>query len=415
MDELLVSVDNLSKKFCRSLKRSLWYGIQDMGRALNPVAAARNSSLSSPAEDSELRADEFWALRDISFQVRRGQCIGLIGHNGAGKSTLLKILNGLIRPDKGQVTMVGRVGALIELNAGFNPILSGRENVFHQASLLGFSYEETRRKFDDIVEFSEVGEFLDMPVQNYSSGMRVRLGFAVAAQMEPDVMLIDEVLAVGDVGFRAKCLARMAELRRKCAFIFVSHSMPQIARISTEVMHLDHGRCVLLTSDLSRGLDSYYEGFASIERAASGTGQVSISQVVAISSGISSGVDGQIAVGWGEDVDIVIDCVFAPGLTKATIQLLIWNQELVPVIEVVGPDFKRVPIRPDADGKCRVHTSISGLQLNTGRFSITIIVLSPDGMTTYCHVDQALELRVSSNLGSGSSVLWPSQWETVQI
>ena len=156
----------------------------------------RRKSIGSFAPPN-LRKDEFWAVRDVSFEVRRGECLGLIGHNGAGKSTLLKMLNSLNRPDSGRITMRGRVGALIELNAGFNPILTGRENIYNQAALLGFSKKETDAKFDAIVDFSEIEEFLDMPVQNYSSGMRVRLGFAVAAQMEPDILLIDEVLAVG--------------------------------------------------------------------------------------------------------------------------------------------------------------------------------------------------------------------------
>jgi lipopolysaccharide transport system ATP-binding protein len=409
MEELLVSAEHVSKKFCRSLKRSLWYGVSDIAGSLNPLAHHVNRNGSVERLPS-LRRDEFWALQDLSFEVRRGECLGLIGHNGAGKSTLLKILNGLIRPDAGRVTMKGRVGALIELNAGFNPILSGRENVFHQASLLGFSRQETLARFDDIVAFSEIGEFIDMPVQNYSSGMKVRLGFAVAAQMEPDILLIDEVLAVGDVGFRAKCLSRMAELLQKSAFIFVSHSMPQIARISTSVMHLHHGRCLVQSSNISEGLDSYYSDFASTEQMSAGNGEV---RMVSLNARTQSKVahDGQLVVGWGEDVQIEVEFVFESNRKSATVQLMIWNQELVPIVEVLGPDFRRVPITPNSDGSCRVSVSIAGLQLNSGRFSASVIVLSDDGMTTLCHVDQALELRVLSNLGSGSSILWPGVWE----
>jgi lipopolysaccharide transport system ATP-binding protein len=410
MPDVLVSAEHLSKKFCRSLKRSLWYGAKDIASSLNPFspngAGARQDQIHLP----ELRRDEFWALRDISFEVSRGECLGLIGHNGAGKSTLLKILNGLIRPDAGIVTMRGRVGALIELNAGFNPILSGRENVFHQASLLGFAREETEARFDDIVAFSEVGEFIDMPVQNYSSGMRVRLGFAVAAEMEPDVMLIDEVLAVGDVGFRAKCLARMGELRKKSAFIFVSHSMPQIARISTHVMHLHHGLSVVLSPNISDGLESYYSTFSSAQQASAGNGEVQLTSIKARTP-TSSARDGQqLTVGWGDEIDIELECRFEESRKEATVQLLIWNQELVPIADVVGPEFNRVPIHPDAAGRCTIKTSISGLQLNSGRFSLSVIILSSDGLTTLAHVDQALEFKVLSNLGSGSALLWPTVW-----
>ena len=168
----------------------------------------------------DLRKDEFWAVQDVSFELRRGECLGLIGPNGSGKSTLLKMLNGLIKPDKGKITMRGRVGALIELGAGFNPILTGRENVYINGSVLGFNEKEISDKFESILEFADIGEFIDTPVQNYSSGMRVRLGFAVAAHMEPDVLLIDEVLAVGDMGFVIKCLNKMKSIMQKCSSHF---------------------------------------------------------------------------------------------------------------------------------------------------------------------------------------------------
>ena len=410
MSEVLVDASHVSKKFCRSLKRSLWYGVTDIARSLNPVSPDPDPSIDAASALPSLRRHEFWALRDISFALRRGECLGLIGHNGAGKSTLLKILNGLIRPDTGRIRMTGRVGALIELNAGFNPILSGRENVFYQSSLLGFDAAETRKRFDDIVDFSEIGEFIDMPVQNYSSGMRVRLGFAVAAQMEPDILLIDEVLAVGDVGFRAKCLARMGELRQKSAFIFVSHSMPQVSRISTHILHLQEGKTELLTTDLSHGLDSYYAAFKSSETAQIGGGQVVVREIHASSKGGEAMMGEQLPVGWDDEVKLDIECEFAPGTEAATVQLVIWNQELVPIIDVLGADHRRVPIRPGPDGRCRISSRMKGLQLNSGRFSISVIVLSPDGLVSYCQVDQAVELRVTSNHGSGCSVLWPGSW-----
>jgi lipopolysaccharide transport system ATP-binding protein len=357
-----------------------------------------------------LRPDEFWAVQDISFELKRGECLGLIGHNGAGKSTLLKVLNGLIPPDTGRITMRGRVAALIELNAGFNPILSGRENIFNQATLLGFTRQETLARFDEIVDFAEIGDFLDMPVQNYSSGMKVRLGFAVAAQMEPDVLLIDEVLAVGDVGFRAKCIARMGEMLQNSAFIFVSHSMPQVGRICTSVLHLDRGETTLLTSDISQGLDSYYSGFGSEKTHQSGSGKVLVHAIHASTSRASAEIGGQLPVEWGEPIDISVDCEFLSGCEEATIQFVVWNQELAPVLDIVGNNLKSVPIRPGPDGRCRIATRIEGLTFNSGRYSITLIVLSPDWLETHCHMDQALELRVQSSLGSGCPIRWPSAW-----
>ena len=250
-DEVLVKVEGLSKKFCKDLKTSLWYGVKDLVSGVSGNQAERT-----------LRPKEFWAVKDVSFELRRGECLGLIGHNGAGKSTLLKILNGLINPDAGKVTMKGRVGALIELGAGFNPLLSGRENIYNNGAVLGFTRSEIDQKLQDIIAFSELEEFIDMPVQHYSSGMKVRLGFAVAAQMEPDVLIIDEVLAVGDVGFRIKCLNKIGELLESCAIIFVSHSMPQVARIATKGLLLEKGMTKIYDDKVSLVISKYYGLFS---------------------------------------------------------------------------------------------------------------------------------------------------------
>jgi lipopolysaccharide transport system ATP-binding protein len=249
--EVLVKVEGISKKFCRSLRRSLWYGMKDM----------TSEFFGSNGRHDTLRRDEFWAVKDASFELRRGECLGLIGHNGAGKSTLLKMLNGLIKPDQGRITMKGRVGALIELGAGFNPILTGRENIYVNGQVLGFTKKEIDEKYEAILAFAEISEFINTPVQNYSSGMKVRLGFAIAAQMEPDILIIDEVLAVGDIGFRSKCLTRINELLRSSAVIFVSHAMNQISRISTEILLMDHGEIEYKGKNISNGIELYFDKF----------------------------------------------------------------------------------------------------------------------------------------------------------
>lgn len=249
-NEVLVSVENLSKKFCKDLKTSLWYGVKDLA-----------SGLSGNRNDRGLRPKEFWAVKDISFELRRGECLGLIGHNGAGKSTLLKILNGLINPDAGKVTIKGRVGALIELGAGFNPILSGRENIYNNGAILGFTRKEIDDKVEEIIDFAEIREFIDMPVQNYSSGMKVRLGFAVAAQMQPDVLIIDEVLAVGDLGFVLKCFKQIDTILPKTAIVFVSHSMPMVSRICNQIILMERGEAIFQGVDVGKAIDKYYARF----------------------------------------------------------------------------------------------------------------------------------------------------------
>ncbi|GEN74963.1 ABC transporter ATP-binding protein [Chryseobacterium hagamense] len=249
--EILVSVKNISKKFSRNLKSSLKYGALDIIRSTFGLSVDKN-----------LRPHEFWAVYDVSFELRRGECIGLIGHNGAGKSTLLKILNGLYNPDKGQIVMKGKIGALIELGAGFNPILTGRENIYNNASILGFTKKEVEEKMNSIIDFSEIKEFIDTPVQNYSSGMKVRLGFAIAAHLEPDILIIDEVLAVGDLGFVLKCFSKIDELLPHTAVIFVSHSMPMISRICNEIILMDHGRVEYCGKEIGKGIQLYYNKFS---------------------------------------------------------------------------------------------------------------------------------------------------------
>lgn len=259
--EVLVKAEGVSKKFCRSMKKSLWYGIKDIAHELNPFSHRRSANCQQPIDSCpplpSLRPDEFWAVNDVSFELRRGECLGLIGHNGAGKTTLLKMLNGLIKPDCGRIEMCGRVGALIALGAGFNPILTGRENIYINGSVLGLTNSEIDEKINEIIAFAEIGEFIDSPVQNYSSGMAVRLGFAIAVKTSPDILLLDEVLAVGDVGFQAKCFNTLAEFREKgTAFILVSHNMHQIARYSSQVLYLKHGQ-IAQYGERDRGIDQF--------------------------------------------------------------------------------------------------------------------------------------------------------------
>jgi len=255
-NEILLRVDNLSKKYCRSFKRSLAYGVQDIAAEIIGFRGT-NLQLASSHNAVKLRRDEFWALNDVSFELRRGECLGLIGPNGAGKSSLLRMLNGLLQPDSGTIAIRGRVGGIIEFEPGFLPVLTGRENVYISGSIIGLTKKEIESKFDEIVKFSDLAEFIDMPVQYYSSGMKVRLGFSVALQLKPDVLIIDEVLAVGDVDFKTKCIEAIADIMKETAVIIVSHSMPLIARLSTRLLLLRSGRTVYEGEDVKEGMKLY--------------------------------------------------------------------------------------------------------------------------------------------------------------
>ncbi len=208
----------------------------------------------------ELRQREFWALKDISFDAR-GQALALIGPNGSGKSTALKLLSGILKPDRGEVHVRGRMGALIELGAGFHPDLTGRENIYLNGTILGMKKAEITRKFDEIVEFSGISEFLDTPVKRYSSGMYARLGFSVAAHIDPEVLLVDEVLSVGDYHFQQKCFDKMRDFVRKgTTLVFVSHNMAAVSGLCKTALLLKHGEPVFL-GDVAGAIQKYYSFF----------------------------------------------------------------------------------------------------------------------------------------------------------
>src|SRR5215470_11631558 len=206
----------------------------------------------------ELQQKEFWALKDVSFRLGRGEALGIIGPNGSGKSTILKLLSRILRPDKGNLRVNGRLGALIELGAGFHPDLTGRENIYLNGTILGMKRSEIDRKFDAIVEFSEMRDFLDTPVKRYSSGMYARLGFSVAAHVDPDVLLVDEVLSVGDYHFQQKCFDKMREfVQNGTSLIFVSHNMTAVSTLCSSALLLRKGTPVY-QGDVSTAMQKYH-------------------------------------------------------------------------------------------------------------------------------------------------------------
>ncbi|MCL1939106.1 MAG: ABC transporter ATP-binding protein [Desulfovibrionaceae bacterium] len=238
MSKPSVIVEGLSKKFGLSLKSALKYGFADSFRRLT-----------GRGKNANLRPGEFWALKDVNFALEPGDALGIMGVNGSGKTTMLRILNGSYTPDAGKAVLRGRVGALIAAGAGFSPLLTGRENVFISAALLGMSPQETRKRFDEIVHFADIGDFIDMPVRNYSSGMNVRLGFAIAVLGTPEILLVDEVLAVGDLAFQKKCYERLHQLRTQgVTILLVSHSIGAIWSMCNKSLYLSHGEQVFLGS-----------------------------------------------------------------------------------------------------------------------------------------------------------------------
>lgn len=381
-NEVLVKVEGLSKKFCKDLKTSLWYGVKDL-----------YANVCGNTHERLLRPKEFWAVKDINFELRRGECLGLIGHNGAGKSTLLKILNGLINPDAGKVTIRGRVGALIELGAGFNPILSGRENIYNNGAVLGFTKKEIDAKLQTIIDFAELEEFIDMPVQNYSSGMKVRLGFAVAAQMEPDVLIIDEVLAVGDLGFVLKCFKVIDTILPNTAIVFVSHNMPMVSRICNQIMLMDHGVSKFQGNQVSKAIDMYYNSFVTNEGSDVVFTDNSIELVSASFENVSR-KNGVYIINWGDTIKV--NCIIKNLNLKTTpyISFAIYDKEQRGVAEGFphGQSFEGIKVNSE------VHFSFifKNLYLSKGIYNITFSASEDYSRNIYYKIHKAITFQVES-------------------
>jgi lipopolysaccharide transport system ATP-binding protein len=256
MNESVIQVDAISKQYRLG---SVVAAQPTIGERIYGMGCSAVNRITRRKPVNATQGEAFWALQDVSFEAERGKVFGVIGRNGAGKSTLLKILSRITEPTSGEAIMRGRVGSLLEVGTGFHPELTGRENVYLNAAILGMRRREVADKFDDIVAFAELEKFIDTPVKRYSSGMYVRLAFAVAAHLEPEVLLIDEVLAVGDAGFQQRCLGRMSEIAEGGrTVLFVSHDMGAVSRLCDKVMLLEGGQ-VELIGEPQQAIDRYLQ------------------------------------------------------------------------------------------------------------------------------------------------------------
>lgn len=393
----LIKVQYVSKKFSKDLKRSLYYGLVDVF-----------SGVIGRSGSGALRKDEFWAVRDVSFEVKRGECLGLIGHNGAGKSTLLKMLNGLITPDEGRIEMRGKVGALIELGAGFNPILTGRENIYNNAAVIGFSKKEVDAKLDSIIDFAELREFIDMPVQNYSSGMKVRLGFAVAAQMEPDILIIDEVLAVGDLGFRVKCINRINELMKKTAVIFVSHAMTQVSAICNRLILMDRGTIKFEGNDIGKGIEQYFLKFTGAEQQVVSNGMAELKLIRLQANTVTNNEEVAI-INSGDTLNLFLQFRLNPEVHKIQIRVAVFNMEYRLLAEADSSQGNKVYSNTDS-GVVDIHAALQGLTLRRGRYSIHVHVIDLDSKEKILRQSDVAEFVVKSDVSVGADFIIPATW-----
>ncbi|GAI11058.1 unnamed protein product, partial [marine sediment metagenome] len=355
-----IKVENVSKKYCKSLKRSMLYGVKDIAR----------NTFGLNSHSDKLRKNEFWAVDDISFEVKKGETLGIIGPNGSGKTTLLKMLNGIFWPDKGKISVKGKVGALIEVGAGFHPLLTGRENIYINAAILGMTKKEVDEKFDDIVEFADIGDFLDAPVKHYSSGMFVRLGFAVAVHCEPDILLVDEVLAVGDIEFRAKCYNKIAELQNDCVVVIVSHNMSAIARISSKCMVLNKGN-LIFQGAAEKAIQHYHSLFDEekvniYHPVGSGEAKIESMKLYSIDNKESE------TFKYADPLTISFDVKVSSRYKTFLISITFMNQAMQLVAQCHS-DYNNIVLNNDGLSK-NIRVTMQELLLTPGKYFISIII-----------------------------------------
>ena len=386
MSDSVITVENLSKQYIISHQR----GDRDDGLSHVIEAAVRAPFrwLRSRREQTRKGTEEFWALNNVSFSIKQGEAVGIIGRNGAGKSTLLKLLSRITEPTTGQIRYKGRVSSLLEVGTGFHPELTGRENIFLNAAILGMKRSDIARKFDEIVAFSEVEKFLDTPVKRYSSGMYVRLAFGVAAHLEPDILLVDEVLAVGDAAFQQKCLGKMGNVVNKGrTVLFVSHNMAAIASLCTRGLLLEGG-CLKLSSSPQSVIEEYLSkartdaGVPLSERKdRKGNGRVRFTNVSVLNDR-GEAVETVIS---GQDISFSFeyDVLGSEALHNATIQIKffgVFGQPLFACLSRAAID-ESLTLTQGA----RIFCSIPHLPLRSGIYTYTI----------WCTVGETLEDQVS--------------------
>ncbi len=397
-----IRFDKVSKKFGLNIDRP---------RSLQEIFVQRRL---------RAEADYFWALQDVSFSIEPGEHVGLVGTNGSGKSTLLKLMSRVIQPTSGTIETHGRLAGLLELGTGFHPDLTGRENIFLNASILGLSRAETKRRLDEIIDFADVGQFIDVQVRNYSSGMVVRLGFAITTALAPEILLIDEVLAVGDADFQRKCISRLEDLQAQgVTLVFVSHGMTQVQQLCQRAIWISHGKTVAdgeVEAVAGRYLDSVAP--ASNKRRASqasaqknrwGTYQAEITRV-----------ELQNAAGeyppyfkTGDFLRLRLHYQAHSRIERPTFGLAFYRRDGA---HVNGPNsFSEGYHIAAIEGPGYIDYNIEHLPLNSGLYELTVAIYNHDSTLAYDHQHRAfqLEVRAPSLWAEAGVVHIPATWQHV--
>jgi lipopolysaccharide transport system ATP-binding protein len=405
-NDVVISVEGLGKKYriTHQAERQRYTALRDVlaQKFAAPFRTLRHltSDLRSPASrpTSDLRPltsvrvshEDFWALKDVSFEVHKGEVVGIIGRNGAGKSTLLKILSRITEPTVGRVRIRGRVASLLEVGTGFHPELTGRENIFLNGAILGMTRVEIKKKFDEIVAFAEIEKFLDTPVKRYSSGMYVRLAFAVAAHLEPEILIVDEVLSVGDAEFQRKCLGKMEQVSEGGrTVLFVSHNMAVIQRLCSRSLFLDKGRATedgptglvvqrYLTSECEDGLGR----FDSTNRSGRGWARITDLRLLDENSRPTSARAADQDLVFEVGVQVQDRAEHAGTVKGLVIEVMFFDSEGIPITSVMNVDDPRVSL--PSETTCRMQMCLPGPTFVPGRYHVNLFL----GIPFVQHVDE---------------------------
>jgi lipopolysaccharide transport system ATP-binding protein len=420
MSDTVIQIENVSKLYhigerkpYKTLRESLMKALTSPSRL---ARQATKPPLIPPGER------EIWALRDVSFQVKQGEVVGIIGRNGAGKSTLLKVLSRITEPTAGRIVIRGRVGSLLEVGTGFHPELSGRENIFLNGTILGMRRAEIVKKFDEIVAFAEIGTFIDTPVKHFSSGMYMRLAFAVAAHLQPEILIVDEVLAVGDVQFQQKCLGKMTEVAKQGrTVLFVSHNMGAVMRLCRHAVMLESGtlkRIGEVSEVVREYLSQHSENGAEIDLrrfpGRSGTGELRFESARLLSA--TGSPIAEFSIGDDIQVEFVVRKHRTVGSLTFAVELA--TSDGLPLANMV--DFDSGFAVPQFAERAVIRVRLRDVRFYPGSYQLGLFVGSMAGRDTYDHVQSCLKFEMiggghltSRTLPRGAGLLFLTpRWES---
>jgi len=384
MSDVAIRMEHVYKKFRKG----------EVYNSLRDLLPALTGRMFQQEELSETDRREFWALQDLSFEVKPGECLGIIGHNGAGKSTALKILSRIMKPTKGRMLVNGRLSALIEVTAGFHQDLTGRENIFLNGTILGMSKREIESKLDQIIAFSGLEEFIDTPVKRYSSGMFARLGFSVAAHVDPDVLIVDEVLSVGDHVFQQKCIERMREvLRSGAAVLFVSHNMKTVAEFCHRCLLLDKGK-TMIQGPAEKVIATYLQKPSMQPAVDSNTGPVRISNVR-----VRNETGESIRFESGQKMWVDVELAAHTRCSRMSVTMYLLDQNLVEIFETSTDRLGHgtFDLEPGDTYRCTFELQVN---LADGTYFPSVLLYRYDIQTLYDQCEPAATIYVSSDGGA---------------